>query len=46
MHDTIGCYLDLDKGHISFAKNGVVLLITTPMALVIYNVYLIKLFLR
>ncbi|XP_056437983.1 ATP-dependent RNA helicase DDX1 [Gadus chalcogrammus] len=22
MHDTIGCYLDLDMGHISFAKNG------------------------
>lgn len=23
MHDTIGCYLDLDKGQISFTKNGV-----------------------
>lgn len=22
MHDTIGCYLDLDKGQISFSKNG------------------------
>ncbi|XP_051501529.1 ATP-dependent RNA helicase DDX1 [Myxocyprinus asiaticus] len=22
MHDTIGCYLDLDKGHMSFSKNG------------------------
>lgn len=22
MHDTIGCYLDLDKGQISYAKNG------------------------
>ncbi|KAJ8270631.1 hypothetical protein GJAV_G00117380 [Gymnothorax javanicus] len=22
MHDTIGCYLDLDKGHLSFSKNG------------------------
>lgn len=26
MHDTIGCYLDLEKGHISFSKNGAVLL--------------------
>lgn len=24
MHDTIGCYLDLDKGQISFSKNGTV----------------------
>lgn len=24
MHDTIGCYLDLDKGQISFSKNGAV----------------------
>ncbi|XP_015247722.1 PREDICTED: ATP-dependent RNA helicase DDX1 [Cyprinodon variegatus] len=23
MHDTIGCYLDLDKGQISFSKNGI-----------------------
>ncbi|XP_031437706.1 ATP-dependent RNA helicase DDX1 [Clupea harengus] len=23
MHDTIGCYLDLDKSQISFAKNGI-----------------------
>uniref|UniRef100_A0A5F5PVI3 ATP-dependent RNA helicase n=1 Tax=Equus caballus TaxID=9796 RepID=A0A5F5PVI3_HORSE len=22
MHDTIGCYLDIDKGHIKFSKNG------------------------
>ncbi|XP_010945647.1 ATP-dependent RNA helicase DDX1 isoform X1 [Camelus dromedarius] len=22
MHDTIGCYLDVDKGHIKFSKNG------------------------
>lgn len=22
MHDTIGCYLDLDKGQIKFSKNG------------------------
>uniref|UniRef100_A0AAR2JDG3 ATP-dependent RNA helicase n=1 Tax=Pygocentrus nattereri TaxID=42514 RepID=A0AAR2JDG3_PYGNA len=22
MHDTIGCYLDLEKGHVSFSKNG------------------------
>ncbi|KAJ8397647.1 hypothetical protein AAFF_G00436460 [Aldrovandia affinis] len=22
MHDTIGCHLDLDKGHVSFSKNG------------------------
>ncbi|KAA8583137.1 hypothetical protein FQN60_015683 [Etheostoma spectabile] len=22
MHDTVGCYLDLDKGQISFSKNG------------------------
>ncbi|KAG7265895.1 hypothetical protein CRUP_009499 [Coryphaenoides rupestris] len=22
MHDTIGCYLDLDQGHMSFSKNG------------------------
>ncbi|XP_067098227.1 ATP-dependent RNA helicase DDX1 [Osmerus mordax] len=22
MHDTIGCYLDLDNGHLSFSKNG------------------------
>ncbi|KAL0967124.1 hypothetical protein UPYG_G00248070 [Umbra pygmaea] len=22
MHDTVGCYLDLDKGHLSFSKNG------------------------
>lgn len=24
MHDTLGCYLDLDKGQISFSKNGAV----------------------
>lgn len=24
MHDTIGCYLDLDGGQISFSKNGIV----------------------
>lgn len=24
MHDTIGCYLDVDKGQISFSKNGIV----------------------
>lgn len=24
MHDYIGCYLDLDKGQISFSKNGAV----------------------
>lgn len=24
MHDTIGCYLDLDKSNISFSKNGTV----------------------
>lgn len=24
MHDTIGCYLDLDRGQISFSKNGIV----------------------
>ncbi|XP_051510873.1 ATP-dependent RNA helicase DDX1-like [Myxocyprinus asiaticus] len=23
MHDTVGCYLDLDKGHMSFSKNGI-----------------------
>ncbi|XP_037668852.1 ATP-dependent RNA helicase DDX1 [Choloepus didactylus] len=22
MHDTIGCYLDIDKGHVKFSKNG------------------------
>ncbi|XP_061024755.1 ATP-dependent RNA helicase DDX1 [Eubalaena glacialis] len=22
MHDTIGCYLDMDKGHVKFSKNG------------------------
>lgn len=22
MHDTIGCYIDVDKGHVSFSKNG------------------------
>ncbi|XP_071268543.1 ATP-dependent RNA helicase DDX1 [Salvelinus alpinus] len=22
MHDTMGCYLDLDNGHLSFSKNG------------------------
>lgn len=22
MHDTIGCYLDLEKSQISFSKNG------------------------
>lgn len=22
MHDTIGCYLDVDKGQIKFSKNG------------------------
>ncbi|XP_029937344.1 ATP-dependent RNA helicase DDX1-like [Myripristis murdjan] len=22
MHDTIGCYLDLDNGHVSYSKNG------------------------
>lgn len=22
MHDTIGCYLDLEKAQISFSKNG------------------------
>lgn len=22
MHDTIGCYLDIDKGQIKFSKNG------------------------
>ncbi|KAI5627764.1 ATP-dependent RNA helicase DDX1 [Silurus asotus] len=22
MHDTIGCYIDLEKGHMSFSKNG------------------------
>ncbi|KAI1897597.1 hypothetical protein AGOR_G00084900 [Albula goreensis] len=22
MHDTIGCYIDFDKGHVSFSKNG------------------------
>lgn len=27
MHDTIGCYLDLDKGQISFSKNGAVSII-------------------
>lgn len=25
MHDTIGCYLDLDNGHVSYSKNGAVL---------------------
>lgn len=24
MHDTIGCYLDLDRGQMSFSKNGIV----------------------
>ena len=27
MHDTIGCYLDVDKGQMSFSKNGVVLVV-------------------
>lgn len=22
MHDTIGCYLDIDKGQVKFSKNG------------------------
>ncbi|MCJ8750037.1 hypothetical protein PDJAM_G00194460 [Pangasius djambal] len=22
MHDTIGCYIDMDNGHVSFSKNG------------------------
>lgn len=22
MHDTIGCYLDIEKGHVKFSKNG------------------------
>lgn len=31
MHDTIGCYLDLDKGQISFSKNGAVSVIIVVM---------------
>lgn len=25
MHDTIGCYLDLEQAQISFSKNGIIL---------------------
>lgn len=27
MHDTVGCYLDLGKNQISFAKNGAVVIL-------------------
>lgn len=27
MHDTIGCYLDLDKAQMSFSKNGAISLL-------------------
>lgn len=44
MHDTIGCYLDLDGGQISFSKNGIVsgnvLLFNSEGKCTIYQDYL------
>lgn len=38
MHDTIGCYLDLDKGQISFSKNGAASVVKILIIMIIYDI--------
>lgn len=39
MHDTIGCYLDLDKGQISFSKNGAVSVVMILIILIMKDIW-------
>lgn len=41
MHDVVGCYIDMDKGQLSFSKNGKRFLIIHFFVLVFLDLFLL-----